>query len=158
MFQKRLLFSLAYVPPTSMERYAKIVAHHLKNEELLRTVLKSHMATWIGCSERNQAPRFRHEWMSVYGREAASSYSEADNSRLTKMMGLRRPGMWRFLLRLASVYNTYEAGYTEWRGGRRPRRNKKDDNRRNQIRRVVARFDEMTANEYLLRIVKATSV
>jgi len=70
-------------------------------------------------------------------------------------MGVKKPGIWRFLLRLA---DTYKQRYTDFLGGRLDTKKcTKEEERQRAIKRTVERFDEMAPMDYLYAIVKATS-
>jgi hypothetical protein len=73
-------------------------------------------------------------------------------------MGLKKPGVWRFLLRLETIYDHYEARYSEFLAPRTQRKKATyEETRERAIKRVVERFDELTPKEYLYAVVKATS-
>lgn len=161
-FQKRLLFSLAYVPATKVEDYARVVSTLITDPEMAE-LKKTFFQTWIGSSSRNVAPMFRLEWWNLYDRigngdATTNNYSEADNRRLAKLMGIKRPGVWKFMLHLHSTYGYYEKKYSEFLGPR-PARKKStyEEKRARAISDAVGKIDELTAKEYLKAVAKATS-
>jgi hypothetical protein len=73
-------------------------------------------------------------------------------------MGVAKPGVWRFVLRLQSVYTYYEAKYVEFvNGGDVRRRSTAEETRQKKIKEAVEQFGALTEKEYLYGIVKATS-
>jgi hypothetical protein len=109
-------------------------------------------------------PIFQHDWWNLYGRinngtPTTNNYAESNNNRLAKLMGVRKPGLWKFMLRLQSTYDYYERVYEEFIGGQRPNKKKStyEERRAESIRLAVGRFGQLTPKEYLYNLVKATS-
>jgi hypothetical protein len=109
-------------------------------------------------------PRYNHEWWNLYSRvidgdSTTNNYSESDNARLAYLMGVKKPGVWRFLLRLEATYDYYGAQYQEFLGPYTARKKSTyEEKRATAIKRTVDMFNEFTPKEYLYAIVKATSM
>jgi hypothetical protein len=73
-------------------------------------------------------------------------------------MGVKRPGVWKFMLRLQRTYEYYVQRYQEFLGGQIDRKKStKQEKREEGIKKTVLRFDSLTPREYLYAVVKVTS-
>lgn len=165
-FQKRLLFALAFVPIPRVEEFARLVDAKIIAPEL-QELKKSYMRTWVGNSALGKRPRYPHSWWNVYERvknqngSTTNNYAEADNNLLAQLMGVKnkRPGLWKFLLCLQNAYSHYESKYGEFLRPKPPvKKSSREERRIETIKKAVDAFDERTPEEYLLSIIKATSI
>jgi hypothetical protein len=98
------------------------------------------------------------QYRAENGDPSTNNYSESDNARLTVLMGVNRPGMWKFMLRLQRTYDYYVTRYQEFLGGQINRKKStKNEKREEAIKRATRTFGTLTQREYLYAIVKATS-
>ena len=73
-------------------------------------------------------------------------------------MGVKKPGLWRFMLRLADTYDYYKQRYIDFLGGRVDvKKGNAEEDRQTAIQRTVRRFNELSPKDYLYAIVKVTS-
>lgn len=159
--KKRLLFSLAYVPVQHVENYTRVVTELITEPEL-QDFTKYFCKTWVGNSRLHKPPSFQHEWWNIFARiqngsATTNNYSESNNNRLAKLMGVRKPGLWKFMLRLQSTYDYYDQMYQEFIGGRTTKKSNQEEKRADSIKKAVDRFGHLTQKEYLYGLVKATS-
>jgi len=160
--QKRLLFSLAYVPVDHLENYTRVVTD-LITEPQLQNYTKYFCKTWVGNTRLHKPPTFRRDWWNLFeriknGSATTNNYAESNNNRLAKLMGVRKPGLWRFMLRLQSTYDFYDQKQLEFVGGQTPKRQSSyEEKRAEAIKKAVDRFAQLTQKEYLYGLVKATS-
>ena len=74
-------------------------------------------------------------------------------------MKVKKPGMWKFMLKMGPAYAYYEKKYQEFLGPQPNRKkNTYEERREAAIKAAVARFGSLTPKEYLYAIVKATSL
>lgn len=144
-----------------IEPYTRIVVDLITEREM-ESFTKYFVQTWVGNSRLYKTPTFRHEWWNIYGRikngsATTNNYSESNNNRLAKLMGVRKPGLWKFMLRLQSTYDYYDQRYNEFVGGR-PAKKKStyEEKRVEAIKKAVDRYGQVTQKEYLYGLVKAT--
>lgn len=169
------------MPLAKLEEYARIV-FDLITEPELQEYKNSYFSTWIGRSfgwslvvvvigspnlgnrRLGKEPRFPHKWWNLFDRIKAGdsttdNYAEGNNNCLVKLMGVKRPGVWRFILRLQSTYTYYQRKYEEFLGPSTPRKKTTyEEKRAKAVKETVDRFNTLTAKEYLWAIVMATSV
>lgn len=163
-----MLVALQYVPKANLVGYARLVDSMITEPEM-QEFKKTYFATWIGDTAPAEngtvrdggQPRFKHEWWNQFervqnGDASTNNYSESDNSRLKKLMGVKRPGMWKFMLRLQLTYDYYVTRYQEFLGGQIDRKKStKEEQKEEAIKNTILRFDSLTPKEYLYAIVKA---
>jgi hypothetical protein len=106
-----------------------------------------------GNSAHDIAPLFRHEWWSVHERQT-SAYSEADNRRMALLMGVKRPGLWTFIIRLRDAYDYYEQRMIEQLVDAESRW---ESTRRRTIQAAQSNFGKVEPLTYLYGIVRATA-